>query len=395
MITVIGLDGSPLSLLARSRLDRAALVLGGQRQLDQVQLDVGTPTLALRDDPYLALRQVLDTDGDVVVLASGDPGLFGVLRLLREQVSAETLEVLPAVSSVAQAFARAGLPWDDAIVVSAHGRALGPAVAVCRAHPKVAVLTAQGSGPAELGAALRGTGRRLFVAEQLGLPAERTTWTTPEQAADQEWDSLNVVLVVDQARSVAASKGWLAGREQPSSWALSDDAFAHRDGMLTKAEVRAVALARLGPRLGDLVWDIGAGSGAIGIECARLGAAVIAVEKGHTSFIETNTEVFGVDVQIVSGTAPAALQALPNPDTVFVGGGGNDVAQIVRDCVARGPRTVVVALAAVDRLAAVQAALAPYAVDGVLLQANRLRDLAGATALAATNPVFLIWGNRT
>jgi len=393
VITVVGLDGSPLPELARSRLAAASLVMGGRRHLAEVEVPPGLPTVALRDDPAEALRRVLDADGDVVVLASGDPGLFGVLRLLRERLPAEAVEVLPAVSSVALAFGRAGLPWDDAVVVSAHGRDLRPALAACRAHPKVAVLTARGAGPAEIAAALVGSGRRLFVGERLGLPDERTTWTSPEDAGD-DWDDLNVVLVVDGARSVSAGKGWLAGRVQPTSWALPDEAFAHRDGMLTKAEVRAVALARLGPRLGDLVWDVGAGSGAVGIECARLGAAVIAVEKGDTSYVVANAKAFDVDVQVVSGTAPAALQGLPDPDVVFVGGGGQDVAQIVGGCVARGPRTVVVALAALDRLAAVRSALAPYDVDGVLLQANRLRELAGATALAATNPVLLLWGNR-
>lgn len=394
MITVVGLDGSPLSALARERIAAASLVMGGRRHLSEVSLPAGTPTVALRDDPAEALRRVLEADGDVVVLASGDPGLFGVLRLLRERLPVEALEVLPAVSSVALAFARAGLSWDDALVVSAHGRDLRPALAACRAHPKVAVLTAQGAGPAEIAAALVGSGRRLFIGERLGLPGERTTWTSPEDCATG-WDPLNVVLVVDQSRAVSPDKGWLAGRTQPTSWALPDTAFAHRDAMITKAEVRAVALGRLGPRLGDLMWDVGAGSGSVGVECARLGAAVIAVEKDDVSHIAVNAKSFGVDVQIVHGMAPAALHALPDPDIVFVGGGGIDVAQIVRDCVARGPRTVVVALAALDRLADVRAALAPYAVDGVLLQASRLRDLAGASALAATNPVLLVWGNRT
>lgn len=393
MITVVGLDGSPLPPLVRDRLAAASLVMGGRRHLAEVEVPPGVPTVALRDDPAEALRRVLDADGDVVVLASGDPGLFGVLRLLRERLPAEAFEVLPAVSSVSLAFARAGLPWDDAVVVSAHGRDLRPALAACRAHPKVAVLTAEGAGPSEIAAALVGSGRRLFVAERLGLPGERTTWTSPEDAA-VDWDELNVVLVVDDARAVSPDKGWLAGRLPPTSWALPDEAFAHRDGMLTKAEVRAVALARLGPRLGDLVWDVGAGSGAVGVECARLGAAVIAVEKGDPSFVVANAKAFDVDVQVVTGAAPGALQGLPDPDVVFVGGGGQDVAAIVTDCVARGPRTVVVALAALDRLTAVRTALAPYDVDGVLLQANRLRDLAGATALAATNPVLLLWGER-
>lgn len=395
VITVIGLDGSPLSQLAQERLAQAVLVMGGRRHLREVDLPAGIPTVALRDDPDEALRRVLEAPGDAVVLASGDPGLFGVLRLLREQLPAQVVEVLPALSCISVAFARAGLPWDDALVVSAHGRELRPALAVCRAHPKVAVLTAPGAGPREIGVGLVGTGRRLFVAERLGLTAERCVWITPEQAAlTEQWDELNVVLVIDDRRVVAAGKGWLFGRDQPAGWGLPDDAFLHRGAMVTKAEVRAVALSKLGPRLGDLVWDIGAGSGSVAVECARLGAAVVAVEQGDTSFLEANIKAFDVDIQVVHGSAPQALSALPDPDAVFVGGGGRDVEAIVAAAVGRDPRTIVVALAALDRVAGVQAALATYEVDGMMLQANRLRALAGASALSATNPVLLIWGTR-
>jgi precorrin-6Y C5,15-methyltransferase (decarboxylating) len=252
VITVVGLDGSALSARARERLAGATLVMGGRRHLRELPLPDGVPTVALRDDPADALRQVLEADGDVVVLASGDPGFFGVLRLLREHVVADALEVLPGTSSVSLAFARAGLPWDDAVVVSAHGRDLRPAVAACRAHPKVAVLTSAGAGPAELGAALSGVDRRLCVAERLGLDGERVRWLTPAQAAAcDDFDPLNVVLSVDDTRAVAADKGWLAGRAQPAGWALPEHAFSHRDGMVTKAEVRALVLARLAPRLGD------------------------------------------------------------------------------------------------------------------------------------------------
>ena len=393
MITVVGTDGSPLPAHVQARLAAASLVMGGRRHLREVRLPDGVPTVALRDDPAEALRQVVEADGDVVVLASGDPGFFGVLRLLRERLPADEVQVLPALSSASLAFARAGLPWDDALVVSAHGRDLRPAVAACRAHPKVAVLTSQGAGPAELGAALRGTGRRLLVAERLGLDGERVTWTTPEDAARRDdWDPLNVVVVVDDARAVAHDKGWLAGRLQPSGWALPEDAFDHRDGMVTKAEVRALALARLGPRLGDLVWDVGAGSGSVAVECARLGAAVVAVERDDVSHLEANAKAFDVDVQVVHGEAPAALHGLPDPDAAFVGGGGLDV---VRAVVARAPSRVVVALATVERVGPVLDALAGYATDAVQLSASRLQPLGDGHRLVPTNPVFVVSGVRT
>jgi precorrin-6B C5,15-methyltransferase / cobalt-precorrin-6B C5,C15-methyltransferase len=393
VITVIGLDGSPLRPLARRRLASACLVLGGRRPLREVPVPQGVRTVALRDDPAEALRDVVEAEGDVVVLASGDPGLFGVLRLLRERVPAAELEVLPAVSSVALAFSRAALPWDDAVVVSAHGRDLRPAVAACRAHPKVAVLTSPGAGPAELASALRGLPRRLLVAERLGLDGERLTWGTPDDvAASRDWDPLNVVLAVDDGRAVAADKGWLAGRAQPAGWALPEAAFEHRDGMVTKAEVRALALARLGPRLGDLVWDVGAGSGSVAVECARLGAAVVAVERGDTAHLEANAKAHGVDVQVVRGQAPAVLEHLPDPDAVFVGGGGLDV---VRAVVARAPRRLVVALATVERVGPVLEALRGYDADAVLLQAQHLQPLAGGHRLAPANPVFVVSGVRS
>jgi precorrin-6Y C5,15-methyltransferase (decarboxylating) len=390
VITVIGYDGGELSDEARARIADAELVVGGARHLAALASN-GTPTRVWSSISE-ELQALVGLEGDGVLLASGDPGLFGPLRRLREV--ADAVEVLPALSSVQLAFARAGLPWDDALVVSAHGRAVRPAVNACRAYPKVAVLTGPDSGPEVLGAALIGAERGLFVCEHLGTQDERCRWVAPEDAAQQVWEEPNVVLVVDRARAVAPRMGWLAGREAPGEWALPEEAFAHRDAMVTKSEVRALVLARLGPRVGDLVWDIGAGSGSVAVECARLGAAVVAVEKGSVEHLSANVAAFGVDVEVVEASALDVVDELPDPDAVFVGGGGTEVADIVEAAVRRGPRVVVVALAAVDRVAAVQAALSPYRVDGVQLQASRLRPLGEATGLAATNPVFVIWGVR-
>lgn len=390
MITVIGLDGSPLSGLAQERLAGASLIMGGRRHLREIVLPAGTPTVALRDDPAEALCRVLDADGPVVVLASGDPGFFGILRLLRERLPSDRLEVLPGRSSVALSFARAGLPWDDAVIVSAHGRDPRPAVAACRAHPKVAVLTSQGAGPAEIGAALVDVERGMCVVERVGLDGERVTWLTPAQAAERDdWDPLSVVLVIDGARAIAAGKGWLAGREQPACWALPEDRFVHRGGMVTKAEVRALVLARLGPRLGDFVWDVGSGSGSVAVECARLGAAVVAVEQDDPVHLRANIEDFGVDVQVVHGCAPAALEGLSQPDAVFVGGGGLDVVQAVTH---RRPQRVVVALATMERVAPVVDILRDWAPEAVLLDSKRLQPLGDGTRLVPTNPVFVVSG---
>nr|WP_206327803.1 precorrin-6y C5,15-methyltransferase (decarboxylating) subunit CbiE [Streptomyces sp. S3(2020)] len=380
----------------------ARLVVGGRRHLasaavpgdaEQVVLGPLAPALDV-------IERHLDKQDRVVVLASGDPGFFGIVRVLAERFGAERLDVRAGVSSVAGAFARAGLPWEDAVVVSAHGRDLRTAVNVCRARPKVAVLTGPGAGPAEIGAALRADERILVVASALGSREERVERVTPAEAAARDWGTaVSVVLCLDEARALGAVRTVAGDASGPDRWALDEGEFTHRDSMITKFEVRALALARLGPRLGDLVWDVGAGSGSVAVECARFGAAVVAVEKTRDGVerIRANAAAHGADVRAVHGSAPTVLSDLDDPDAVFVGGGGRDLPAIVTACARRARRTVVVAMAALDRVPAVREALtgAGFTCDGVLLHSSRLAPLPGEVSrLAATNPVFLLWGVR-
>ncbi|MFI2549478.1 precorrin-6y C5,15-methyltransferase (decarboxylating) subunit CbiE [Streptomyces rochei] len=400
MITVVGMGaGAPPGADVAAG---AELVVGGRRHLDAVRLPEGAERVVLG-----ALAPALDTVAEyvsegrpVTVLASGDPGFFGIVRVLAERFGAQRLDVRPGVSSVAAAFARVGLPWDDAVVASAHGRDLRTAVNLCRAHPKVAVLTGPGAGPAELGAALRTDARVLVVASALGSGEERVERVTPAEAAGRDWGAaVSVVLCLDEARALGPVRSVAGPRAGAAGWALEESAFAHRDSMITKFEVRALALARLGPRPGDLVWDVGAGSGSVAVECARLGAAVTAVEKTPDGVerVRANAAAHGVDVRVVQGAAPAALSRLDDPDAVFVGGGGRELPAIVAACARRARRSVVVAMAALDRVPAAREALvdAGLECDGVLLQSSRLAPLPGdVTRLAATNPVFLLWGVR-
>lgn len=416
MITVIGLDGSPLGSADGAALAAATLVVGGRRHLAAAPPPSGAAVVELGPlDP--ALKALAGHRGDAVVLASGDPGFFGILRSLRERGLECT--VSPAVSSVALAFARAGLPWDDAQVVSAHGRDPRPAINLCRAHPKVAVLTGPGCGPAELAAALAGWQRRLVVAEHLGTPAERVTSCTTAEAASRHWDDPNVVIALAE-QPLTSAAGWRwppvsgPGWQWPSAagqggWALPEADFGQQDAVITKAEVRALALARLAPGPGQLIWDVGAGTGSVGIECARLGAAVIAIERDprRVRLIRDNSKRHGVDVRVVQGEVvggevvegeavgvPGALRNLPMPDAVFIGGGGTSAVEAV---VTRRPARIVVALAAVERVALACAVLgkAGYTVDGTLLQAARLSPLPGGVhRFDAVNPVFVFWATQ-
>ncbi|MGW8746773.1 precorrin-6y C5,15-methyltransferase (decarboxylating) subunit CbiE [Streptomyces sp. NPDC055794] len=373
-VTVIGWDGSPLTAAARSALGAATLVAGAAHHLALPEVPPAAERIRL-GSVALAARRIASHRGTTVVLADGDPGFFGVVRTLRAPEFGLEVEVVPAVSSVAAAFARAGMPWDDAHVVVAHPRTLRRAVNVCRAHTKVAVLTSPGAGPAELGLLMEGVHRTFVICEELGTTRERVTVVTSDKAADHTWRDPNVVIVAGGSVGPGAAPdgaGWIAGRDPaagPRGWSLPAEVHAGPLGEGETDLLRTAQLARLGPRPGDLVWDIGAGSGAFATEAARGGAAVIAVDRDADACARTEATArhFGVQLQVVHGTAPHVLENLPEPDVVRVGGGGAAVVSAVAD---RRPQRIVAHAATRDAAELVGRDLTEhgYRVECALLQ---------------------------
>jgi precorrin-6B C5,15-methyltransferase / cobalt-precorrin-6B C5,C15-methyltransferase len=396
-ITVVGLDGRPLDDDTERLLANAALVVGGRRHLEMLGVERGRAVI-LKGDLSGALAQIEGTEGPVVVLASGDPGFFGIVRLLGGRFGRENLRVLPGLSSVALAFARAGLTWDDAVTVSAHGRDPHRAVNVCRAHPKVAVLTSPDFGPAELAETLDRMERTFVVAEKLGEPDERNFHGDAGTIAGMEWEDPNVVLVLDEER-MSGARGWISsGMQDGGRWALPEEEFEHRSGMITKSATRAFVLSRLGPRQGDLIWDVGAGSGSVALECARLGAAAIAIERDPESCarIRRNAEIHNAHVQIVEGQAPVALHDLPEPDAVFVGGTGGAFEEIVKLSAVRAHRAVMLALVTLERVVPAAKLLEDcgFEVETTFLQTSTMKGVGDLHRLAAERSVFVVSGSR-
>ncbi|MGV9452638.1 precorrin-6y C5,15-methyltransferase (decarboxylating) subunit CbiE [Streptomyces sp. NPDC003635] len=377
-VTVIGWDGSPLTAAARAALGAATLVAGAAHHLALPELPPGAERIRL-GSVALAARRITGHRGTAVVLADGDPGFFGVVRTLRAPEFGLEVEVVPAVSSVAAAFARAGMPWDDAQVVVAHRRTLRRAVNVCRAHTKVAVLTSPGAGPAELGLLLEGVLRTFVICEELGTDREQVTVVTSDKAADHTWRDPNVVIVIGGTSGTGVTAdggGWIAGRDPsaaPRGWTLPAESYGGLMGEGELEPLRAAQLARLGPRVGDLVWDIGCGSGAFATEAARAGAAVIAVDRDPRACdrTESNARALGVQLQVVEGVAPHVLENLPEPDVVRVGGGGAAVVSAVAD---RRPQRIVTHAATRDEAEIVGRDLTEhgYRVECALLQSVEL-----------------------
>ncbi|MFH9868534.1 precorrin-6y C5,15-methyltransferase (decarboxylating) subunit CbiE [Streptomyces lydicus] len=398
-VTVIGWDGSPLTDAARSALGAATLVAGAAHHLALPEVPPRAERIRL-GSVALAARRIAQHRGTAVVLADGDPGFFGVVRTLRAPEYGLEVEVVPAVSSVAAAFARAGMPWDDARIVVAHSRDLRRAVNVCRAHTKVAVLTSPGAGPAELALLLDGVHRTFVICEELGTDREQVTVLTSDKAADHVWRDPNVVIVVGGSPGGAAAQGtgWLAGHEVghptgPRGWGLPTHAYGGVLGEGESVQLRTAQLARLGPQVGDLVWDIGAGAGAAAVEAARFGAAVIAVDAAPESCERTAALArrHGVQLQVVHGRAPQILEDLPEPDVVRVGGGG---AEVVTACAARRPERIVTHAATRDEAESLGRALADggYDVECALLQSVDLDT--SAWVERERSVVFLLSGYR-
>jgi len=393
-ITVIGMDGGQLPTGAMDALHEATLLIGADRHAWSLPNGVSVPRRPIGElDAVLA--DLRNHEGPAVVLAAGDPGFFGIVRALR--AGGLTPRVLPAPSVLQRLCAAIGRPWDDVTVVDAGGGMLRAATNVCRARPAVAVLTAPGAGPAELAAGLHGWPRTLVVGEDLGGPAERVSTVDAERAAGMRWQDPALVLSLREPDTVPPT-AWYSGGEPsppPGGWALPEDRFSHRDGRLVAAEVRAVVLAKLAPRPGVLVWDVGAGPGAVGIECARLGAAVVAIERdpGQTIRLIANAAAHRVELCIIEDSAPGVLGMLPEPDAIFVGGGGPGV---VAACASTAAGRVVVALTELDGFAECRDALRGngFAVEGCQVSVSRFADAAGSTKLGPTSPVLLLCGTR-
>ncbi|MDQ6798204.1 MAG: precorrin-6y C5,15-methyltransferase (decarboxylating) subunit CbiE [Actinomycetota bacterium] len=387
-VIVVGVSGSELAKDSARAVQDADLIVGGERHLDALA-PTGTRRLRVTGDLAAVLDAVEAEPGRVCVLGSGDPGFFGIVRALAERFGAGSLEVHPAPSSVALAFARLGLPWDDALVVSAHGRRLDDAAGRAASSSKVAVLTSPDNPPQALGRELlRLDARhgRVAVCSRLGGGDEAVVEVDLAGLAAGEWDPLSVVVLLGGPGTGAV------GAAPVLAWGRADASFAHRRGMVTKAEVRAVVLGKLALPPTGVLWDVGAGSASVAVECALVaqGLQVVAVERrgDDVERARCNAADHGALIEVVHGTAPECLGPLGDPDRAFVGGGGLGVLDAVVDRLKPGGR-VVAAYAAVDRAAAAAGRLG-HLVQVQVCRGQQLPD--GSFRLAAENPVFVAWG---
>ncbi|MCV3734866.1 precorrin-6y C5,15-methyltransferase (decarboxylating) subunit CbiE [Rhizobium sp. TRM96647] len=326
-LTIVGIgeDGlAGLSDAAKAAIAKAEIVFGGARHLELASPAIAGVRRGWMSPFERSVEAVLAVrNRPVVVLASGDPYFFGVGVTLSRAIPRAEMTVLPAPSSFSLAASRMGWALQDTVCVSLHGRPVD--LIRPHLHPGACILalTSDSDGPKALARLVSeaGFGRSaLTVLEALGGPRERVRTHGADGAALDGIDMLNVCAVEVVADAEARILPFTAG--------LDDGLFEH-DGQITKREVRALTLSALAPRHGELLWDIGAGSGSIGIEWmladSSLRAVAIEAAPERAARIARNAGRFGVPgLSVVEGVAPAALAGLPEPDAIFIGGGGSE-----------------------------------------------------------------------
>ena len=417
MIDVIGTDaGAPASLPApQQTLLRAAAVIAAPQRLQaalQDWLEDALPELISSDHPRALVDNLQSRAADqaVVVLASGDPLWFGLGRILCDRIGAERLRCHPAPTSLQLAFSRIGRPWQDADWVSLHGRDPEILASTLQKRPAaLAVLTDPNQGGAiTVQQMLRSSGLEastdLWLCENLGHPDERVQLIAPNAALPTDLQPLLIALLI--AREPAAPDP-----QQLPLFGLDDGLYLqHSDhpGLMTKREVRIQLLAELALPPQGVLWDLGAGTGSVGLEALRLrpGLQLLAVERraGGAQLIQRNAQRLGVSpaavleadaTTVLNGGLPSQLS---QPDRVLLGGGGAQRERLLQEVLTRlrCGGVVVIPLASIEALASVRPLLenAGLAVRVQQLQAWRGQPLGDGTRLAPMNPTLIVTGTK-
>jgi len=389
-LTVVGIgtegwDG--LGAAARAAVEAATLIVGSERQL---ALLPETPAVRRRwPSPIEGLVEELVSGaaGPACILASGDPMLHGIGATLARRVAPERLTVHPHLSAFSLACARLGWAAADTDLLSAVSSRPEVVARLLQPGRRMVVYVAGRDGASDVAEILRKRGfgpSRFVVLEQLGGPDEQVIESTAEEWGTQPADPLHALAIECRASAEAAVL--------PGSPGLPDDAYEH-DGQLTKHEVRAITMAALAPLPGQLLWDVGAGSGSIAIEWLRAEptARAIAVEARleRAERVARNASTLGVpQLEVRCGEAPAALEALEQPDAIFIGG-GLGAANLVAHCwreLRPGGRVVANAVTLQGELV-LHAASATYGGRVTRIEISRAEPLGRYTAWRAQLPV--------
>lgn len=399
----VGADGwSGLTAHARQLLEEAEVILGSDQVLPLLP-PLSGQALAVGNDLGRLVQLVQENFGRrTVILASGDPLFYGVARYLCDRLGKERFEIVPHVSTMQLAFARVKESWEDAYLTNLATHPLEEVLERIRTAETVGLFTTEQYHPAAVARALLERGIDYFTAyvcENLGMPNERVTQGELNEIATMEFASLNVMILKRKSQAPFTAPRVTRFRR----FGNPEDVFAQsqlKTSLITKAEVRAIALALLDLHPSSTVWDIGAGSGSVSIEAAQLAehGLVYAIEQDAADYhlILANCERLGVrNVRAVHGTAPAVFRDLPRPDAIFIGGTGKEVTRLLEaawEALLPGGR-LVVNVATLDALVRMYETLRRFGppVEVRLIQIAKGVEQFDSLRFDAESPTFLLY----
>jgi len=404
-IHIVGVGGDGLAgLTARGReiLTSADMVFGSDPAL-RLLPEVNAERIRIGADLQEVLEKLRANFGTkrMVVVAGGDPLFYGVARYLCDRLGKDRFEVLPHVSSMQLAFARIKETWEEAYLTDLSTRSLDDILDRVRTSETVGLFTSENHHPARIARELLVRGLdyfRAYVCENLGGPDERITQGELVDIQNMSFDSLNVMILKRKPGRPDARRA----TRQLMRFGNPDDVFAQsrpKTGLITQAEVRAIALSQLDLQHGDVMWDVGAGSGSVALEAAQLvePGKVYAIEQDSADYhlIVANAEQFGIrNLQAVFGTAPAVFHDLPDPDAIFIGGNGGEITRLLEESfkVLRPGGRLVVNVATLEMLSSTYGAMKRLAPQISVLMVNIARSVEQMEALRfeAVNPTFVL-----
>ncbi len=404
----IGLNGKEsLTTKIQQIVEQANLLMGSDRHLSYFPDYLGNKmVLSNFFEDIKTLDEIKIYHKSIVILVSGDPLFFGLGRLLLEKFDIDELEFYPHVSSVQLGFSRVKIPWHDAKIISGHGRHLDELISsLQQGKEKIAVLTDSKNNPqviAELFLSLKiPINYDIWVCENLGNIDEKVNYFTPQILANitnYQFSPLNIVILLRKNDINLSQKEF----ETLPIFGIEDRyflSFKDRPGLMTKKEVRTILLGELNLKSTQIIWDIGAGTGSVSIEIARLcpNSRIYAIEKTAMgiNLINKNIQRFKVkNITSIQAQAPNDLQTLPDPNRIFIGGSGGNLIDILAICQEKLDKDgiIIIALATLENLGISLNLTKKNSWNYQLLNVNISRSLsiANLTRLAPLNPVFLV-----
>jgi len=401
-VTIIGMGLSPEDLTEKHKkiIQKADVLMGGERHLSFFENTPAQKKKITKDlRGAISFIQSHIKQKAIVVLASGDPLFFGIGATIIDALGPDQVRVLPNVSSIGAAFSRIKEPWSQAKVISLHGRDREPELLnALKTHERVAVFTDPKKNPAWLAGFLiskKAGDVTMGVFERLGEPEEKIGWYKLTEAAALTFSEPNVVIFKGAKKP--------GEKAQTAHLGMAGELFDHDGGLITKSETRAVTLAKLNLRPHHVLWDLGAGSGSIAIEASLFVSQgkILAVEKNPKRIeqIKTNIRRFGVtNIEVIQSIMPEGLQDLPEPDRIFIGGGGRQLAEIVAVAASliKPEGVIVINAVLLDNLEATQKTLqkAGFSTEVIQIQIQRSKVMPWSQRFEAQNPVWIITGKK-